>query len=201
MRTATQEGHLLLDLDARGEDVFEPGFVPDGPLLQFEAFTGDARLFGSIRLEFDRLTDLLNAHRALQLHEATFEKLRDGSTRKADEVIVPRSQLVAVLATGPRGDPALRRWTRSHPVAVQSGAFLIAGHAHALPAIDVIRNINERPPMVPLTDAWIEYWPDGKLERQWIGTIIFNRDLATWIRLVDEEELEFGRLRPTLSND
>lgn len=197
MRSATADGHLLLDLDARGEDVFEPGFVPDGPLLQFEAFWGDARLFGTIRLEFDRLTDLLNAHRSLQLHEAAFEKLGDGSTRRAEDIIVPRSQLVAVVASGPRGDPALRRWTRSHPVAVQSGAFLIAGHAHALPGTDPIRSIHERPPMVPLTDAWLEYWPNGRLERQWIGTIIFNRDLSTSIRLVEEEDLDFGRLRPT----
>ncbi|HZM73904.1 MAG TPA: hypothetical protein VFC71_11080 [Candidatus Polarisedimenticolia bacterium] len=196
MRSPAAEGRLLLDLDAVPEDVYEPGFMPERPVLQFEAFTRDARLYGTIRLEFDRLTDLLNAHRALQLHNATFEKLADGTTREADDIIVLRSQLIAVIATGPRGDPALRRWTRSHPIALQSGDFLVAGLAHALPGLDPLQSINERPPMVPLTDAWIEHWPNGERQRQWIGTIIVNRELASWIRVVDESDLEFGRLRP-----
>ena len=53
--------------------------------------------------------------------------------------------------------------------------------------------------MVPLTDAWMEYWQAGQRLRQWIGTIVFNRDVADWIRVVAEEDLEFGRLRPTPS--
>ena len=191
-------GRLRLDLDAVDEDVFEPGFVPDAPLLRFEAFVTDARLFGTIRLAADRLTDLLNAHQALHLHEATLENLADGATRQAEEVIVPRSQLVAVLATGPRGDPALRRWTRSHPVAVRSGAFMIAGYAHAIQGLDPLRSIYERPSMVPLTDAWLEYWRNGQRLGQWIGTIIFNRDLAGEIRVVDEDELEYDRLEPLI---
>jgi hypothetical protein len=190
---------LTLHLDAVLEDVFEPEFVPDAPILRFEVFVADARVFGSVHLDAQRLTDLLNAHDVLHLHEATVESLVDGTTRFAEHILVPRAQLTAVSATGPRGDPALRRWTQTHAVAVQAGSYLIGGHSHAAPGRDPLASILERPAMVPLTDAWMEYWQAGVRLRQWIGTIIFNRDVADWVRVVAEEDLEFGRLRPTPS--
>jgi hypothetical protein len=190
-------GSLTLRLDAAPEDAFEPDSVAEAPLLRFEAFLADARLFGRIRLEAARLTDLLNRHDVLRLHEVTVESLADGSIRSMDDLEVPRSRVIAVLATGPRGDPALRRWTLSHPIAAQAADFLIGGYGHATPGTDPLASILERPPMIPLTDGWIEYWPNGERRRQWIGTIVFNRDLATWVRVVAEDDLEFGGLRPT----
>ena len=196
MSSRVARDRLSLHLDAVLEDVIEPDVVPEAPVLRFEAFLADARIFGHVHLAADRLTDLLNAHPALDLHAATRENLLDGTTLSSEQVLVPRSQLVAVLATGPRGDPALRRWTRAYPVAVQAGSYLIGGYAHATPSHDPLRSIADRPPMVPLTDAWMEYWRGGERIQQWVGTIIFNRDLAGSVRAVAEEELEFGQLRP-----
>ena len=196
MGTSVPGDRLTLRLDAVAEDVFEPGFVADAPLLRFEAFLATERLFGWVRLEANRLTDLLNAHDALHLHNVTFDSLADGSTRRAEELVVPRSSLIAVSVTGPRGDPALRRWTHSHPVAVQLGEFLMAGYAHATPGEDALASMLERPPMVPLTDAWLQHWPGGERRRSWIGTMVFNRELSDSIRLVSEEELELGLLVP-----
>ena len=194
MGSSTPEGGLTLRLDTVAEDVFEPDSVADAPLLRFEAFLATERLFGWVRLEATRLTDLLNAHDALHLYNASFESLIDGSTRRADELVVPRSSLLAVSVTGPRGDPALRRWTHSHPVAVQLGA--LGGYAHAMPGDDALASMLERPPMVPLTDAWLQHWPSGERRRTWIGTMVFNRDLTDSIRLVTEEDLELGLLAP-----
>jgi hypothetical protein len=196
MASSRPEGGLTLRLDAVAEDAFEPDSVADAPLLRFEAFLATERLFGWIRLEATRLTDLLNAHDALHLYNASFESLTDGSTRRADELVVPRSSLLAVSVTGPRGDPALRRWTYSHPVAVQLGEFLMGGYAHAMPGDDALASMLERPPMVPLTDAWLQHWPAGERRRTWIGTMVFNRDLTDSIRLVTEEDLELGQLAP-----
>jgi hypothetical protein len=196
MDTPSPGDTLTLRLDAAAEDVCEPEFVSDAPLLRFEAFLPQWRLFGSVRLAADRLTDLLNAHAELQLHEATFESLVDGSTREAESVVVPRSSLVGVVVTGPRGDPALRRWTHSHAAVVQLGDFLMGGYAHVPPDDDPLATIRGRPSMVPLTDARLEYWPGGQHRRTWIGTMIFNRDLADWIRIVSDSELELGLIRP-----
>jgi hypothetical protein len=52
---------------------------------------------------------------------------------------------------------------------------------------------------VPLTDARLEYWPAGQHRRTWIGTMIFNRDLADWVRVVSDEELELGLIRPKVT--
>ena len=110
METSATGDRLTLRLDSVAEDAFEPDSVADAPLLRFEAFLAAERLFGWVRLEASRLTDLLNAHDALHLHNATFESLVDGSTRRADELVVPRSTLLAVSVTGPRGDPARHRY-------------------------------------------------------------------------------------------
>ena len=52
--------------------------------------------------------------------------------------------------------------------------------------------------MIPLTDAWIEYWSGGRRKRQWVGTIVVNRELADSWRFVPDEDLAFGRLRPAV---
>jgi hypothetical protein len=186
-----------LHLETIPEDVFEPEFVAAAPLLRFEAFLATERLFGWVRLDAERLTDLLNAHDELHLHQATFESLADGSTRQLAHVVVPRSSLMCISVSGPRGDPALRRWTHSHAAVIQLGDYLMGGYAHATPGEDPLKTITKRPPMVPLTDARLEYWPGGQHRRTWIGTIIFNRDLADWVRVISDEELELGLIRPT----
>lgn len=190
---------LSLHLDAVAEDVFEPEFPPNAPLLRFEAFLARERLFGWVRLDAHRLTDLLNTHDSLRLHQARFESLVDGTVREAEDVVVPRSALIAVSVTGPRGDPALRRWTHSHAAAIQIGEFLVAGYAHATPGEDPLATIRNRPAMVPLTDARLEYWPAGQHRRTWIGTIVFNRNLADWVRVVTDDELELGLIRPSVA--
>jgi hypothetical protein len=53
--------------------------------------------------------------------------------------------------------------------------------------------------MIPLTNAWIEYWSGGQRKRQWIGTIVVNREQAEWLRLVKADDLAYGRMRPTPS--
>ena len=45
-------------------------------------------------------------------------------------------------------------------------------------------SIAARPAMVPLTEAWIEYWSGGELKHRSTGTIIVNREKADRIRVV-----------------
>ncbi len=177
----------------------EPEFVSDAPLVSFGAFAPDYRVFGWVRLQADRLTDLVNENAELKLVNVHIEHLVDGRTLAADEVHVRRDQLIAIQAGGPRGDATRRERTRSHPVAVQSGPYLISGFLHARPGVGPMVNVRERPPMIPLTSACIEYWANGQRQHQWVGTIIFNRELADWIEPVTVEELEFGGIVPRSS--
>jgi hypothetical protein len=179
------------------EEIFEPDSVAEAPLVRFVAYTRHHRMYGWVRLRADRLTDLLNAHDSLLLTDVDVEGLEDGESRSVDRVLVTGDDLIAVHAGGPRGDAALRRRTRSHPVALQAGHYLVGGHLHADPGVEPLDNLRERPHMVPLTDAWIEYWSGGARRRHAIGTIIVNRRQVDWIRVVSDEELVDGALRPS----
>ena len=104
---------LSLVLQPTSEEVFEPDAVSEAPLVRFVAYGVHERVFGWVGLKADRLTDLLNAHEELHLAEVEIESLLDGITWSVEEVVINRRELVAVLASGPRGDAARRQRTRA----------------------------------------------------------------------------------------
>jgi hypothetical protein len=185
-------GQATLVLERVPETPHEPDFVADAPLVGFDAFLPDRRVYGWIRLAADRLTDVLNAHAELLLVNAQLERLADGTVQWQEQLRLERDGLLAVRAGGPRGDPARREHLRLHPLVVQSGPYLIGGYVHARHGIGPIEEIESRPPMIPLSTAWLEHWSEGRRHRQWAGTILFNRTLADAIEVVREEDLEFG---------
>jgi hypothetical protein len=181
-------GRLQLTLQRTAEEVFEPGAGQEVPFIRFAAYVANRRIFGCVRLHEDRLTDLLYAHEELHLLDVGLESLPNGWPGTIDEVIVRRRDLIAVQAAGPRGDTARRQATRTHPIAIQSGCYLIGGYLHVPPGTDPLASVTTRPSMIPLTDASIEYWVDGKRAHQATGTIIVNRDRTDWIRIVSDED-------------
>ena len=50
--------------------------------------------------------------------------------------------------------------------------------------------------MIPLTDAWIEYWSGGWRRKHATGVIIVNRRRADWVRSVSDDDLADGMLCP-----
>lgn len=197
MPPQSPSARLHLFLQRSGEEVFEPDFVSDAPLIRFAAYGTDHRVFGWIRLAADRLTDLLNDHEELHLDDVEIESLETGAIRSASEILIHRHDLIAVHASGPRGDEALRLRTRAHPMAMQAGNYLVGGYLHTIPGTDPIASARLRPSMLPLTDAWIEYWSGAERKHHSIGTIIVNRDAVAWLRVVTDEDLIGGELRPT----
>lgn len=197
MELQSPSSPLELVLQRLPEDLFEPDSVSVAPLVRFNAYGADQRVFGWIRLRADRLTDLLNAHEELLLIDVELETLMNGIIGTVDEVHIHREDLIAVQATEPRGSEVARRSTETHPVAIQAGNYLIGGCLHVPPGEDPIASAWDRPPMIPLTNAWIEYWADGDRQRHWIGTVVVNRDRADSIRVISEADLCGGQLRPT----
>jgi hypothetical protein len=190
-------GRVQILLQRTPEEAFEPDSVAEAALVRFVAYDHRHRMAGWVRLDAERLTDLLNDHDEIVLTDLELERLEDGRARSVEEVVVRRDDLVAVHASGPRGGAALWRRTRTHPVALQAGRFLIGGHLHAAPGADPLAELPGRAAMVPLTDAWIEYWSGAERTKHSVGTIIVNRRQADWIRLVTDEDLLEGLLRPT----
>lgn len=183
-----------LVLERVPEAPHEPDFVADAPLVGFDAFLPDGRIYGWIRLATDRLTDVLNAHSRFVLVNAQVEGLADGRVMWQERLEVERDHFLAVRAGAPRGDPTRREHLRLHPLVVQAGPYLIGGFLHVRHGLEPIEEIELRPPMVPLSTAWLEHWRDGRRQRQWAGTILFNRTLADAIEVVRDADLEFGVL-------
>jgi hypothetical protein len=189
-------GRLHLVLQPTFEEVYEPDFLFDAPLIRFVAYDRERRVFGWVRLEADRLTDLLNGCDELHLEDVEIAGHADGVTEALEEFVIRRGDLVAVHASGPAGDETQRQPTRTYPVAMQSGDYLIGGHLHVVSGDDPTASVQERPAMIPLTEAWIEYWSGDERRHRSTGTIIVNRDQADWIRQVTQRELVAGYLRP-----
>lgn len=174
---------LSLVMERHAEDIHEPEFAAYTPLVGFEAFLSVQRIFGWVRLDTDRLTDLLNAHDVLHLENVHVEDLRGGSTVAADETLLPRSEIIAVVARGPRGDPSRRALTQRYAVVVESGAYRIGGYVHATADMGPEARWQSGGPMVPLTEAWLEHRSVDRYRREILDTVIVNRPLATLVEV------------------
>lgn len=165
-----------------------------GPFVDFVAYADDCTLSGQIRLGSERLTDLLNGRDQWQLIDVMAESFDGAELVESKEVTIPRDEIVVVHATGPRGNQERRHRTNLHPVIVQAGRLRIRGFLHARPGLDPLLVIARGTPMVPMTDASIEYEHHGLRERRRVGTILVNRDRIAVIDRVADHEVDLPDL-------
>jgi hypothetical protein len=165
-----------------------------GPFVDFVAYAEDCTLSGQIRLGSGRLTDLLNGRDEWLLVDVMAESFDGAELVESNEVAVARDEILVVHAAGPRGDQERRHRTNLHPVVVQAGRFQIRGYLHARPGLDPLVVIARSRPMVPLTDASIEYEHHGFRERRRVGTILVNRDRIDVIERVADHEIDLPDL-------
>jgi hypothetical protein len=175
------------------DETVEPAASP-GLEVEFAAYAVDCRLFGFMRLTGDRMSDALNDALEYPLTDVMVVRLDDGLATQALELTVRRDELHAVRAAGPRGDPARRSRRRPSHMTLQTGPYVIHGYVHGVPGADPLQQVRRRKPMVPMTEAWLEYDSHGQHHRARAGTIIVNRELWDWIRLSREEELKLPDL-------
>jgi hypothetical protein len=183
---------LIFDRGADGSDATgasHPGAAVLHPLVDFVAYADDCTLSGRIRLRSDRLTDMLSDHEELHLVDVLVQSLADREAVEVREVVVPRDELLLVRATGPRGDHARRTRTRLTHVAITVAPYQVRGYLHAAPFLDALAGLHRRGPMVPLTDAIIDYTIDGEWQRHRVGTLIVNRSAIDHIVETPDHEV------------
>lgn|GEM_PF-465637 len=156
--------------------------------IELAAYAEDCRIFGFVLVDTDRLTDYLNQRERYELRDVLVVALEDGRASEAKTLIVERGELLAVRASGPRGNANRRGRTRPYPVTLQTGPYTVRGHLHGLPGGDPIMQLRRRRPMVALTESWIEYLSEGESHRGRVGTIIVNREVIDWIHLSGDGE-------------
>ena len=173
-------------------DPFLP--VPATPEIAFSAYAEDCRLSGHLRLATERLSDMLNSVDELVLVDVLVESLIDGHTFEAKELLVARDELVAVEASGPRGNPQRRIRVRPFPIGVKLGPYLVRGYVHVSPGANPLVAVRRKRPMVALTEATIEYQSHGSQVQRRSSTILFNRLLVDWIAPTVDEAIEYPDL-------
>ncbi len=174
------------------EPAVEPG--PAITEIEFAAYAEDCRLFGFWRHDAERLSDALNAAEEYLLHDVLVAALEDGRASERRELLVRRDELLAVRATDPRGNLARRTRLRPSPITLQSGPYTVHGYLHGPPGADPLGQLRRRKPMVPLTEAWIEYRAGADHHRGRVGTIIVNRELLDWVHLSRDDEVRLPDL-------
>ena len=166
--------------DGRG---WEPGADgEDLPEVDFVAYALHERLSGRVRLDNDRLSDMLNAHDEFVLVDALAERLPEGGSMVVSEILLRRDELAVVHATGPRGDRAQRIRTETHPLVVRIGRYLVSGRVHTGRGEPALLSLRSRQPMIPLTEAAIEFRVGPDVVREPASAIVVNRDLVDWVR-------------------
>src|SRR5882672_7582977 len=124
--------------------------------VPFSAYADDCTVTGEFQLEMDRLSDFLAATEEFEVDDARFRALDDGRVVEANPAAIARGDLCIVTATGPRGRPERRVWTRQSAVRVRVGPYTVVGHIHAPPTIDPFSAVARRT-IVPITESVVEY--------------------------------------------
>ena len=142
--------------------------------IPFAAYAPDCTVSAELSLEADRLSDLLTASEAVDVNTARLEALDDGHVVEVDAVTLLLDDLCLVTATGPRGRPDRRIWTRQLPAHARVGPYEVHGYIHAAPTIDPFRTA-ERRAIIALTSSVVEYRRRGEAIRDEVEVVLVNR--------------------------
>jgi len=149
--------------------------------VAFIGFAGDCTISGKITMFGDRLSDFLNGQERFLVHHLECESLEDGHVVALDSVSLERDDLLAVVATGPRGSEKQRVSRQTNRLQISIGPYLILGRLHTVPGAEAVASVLKREPMIPLTNATIAYEVAGAIVARDLPTIIVNRLLVDWI--------------------
>lgn len=155
--------------------------------VEFQGFAGDCTIAARITMFGERLTDFLNGQERFQLHKVEFESLEDGHRLQVDSVNLERSDLLAVVGTGPRGSEKQRLRLEETRMQLSLGPYIVLGRLHIAPGSDPMQSVMQRDPMIPLTGATMAYSVAGNVVARDVGTIIVNRLQVDWIAASAEE--------------
>lgn len=159
--------------------------------IVFEGFADDCTITGQVTMSGERLTDFLNGRERFRLHHVLCRSLDDGHEVAINSLSVERSDLLLVVATGPRGSHKRRVSLETARLQVSIGPYLILGRLHTEPGSDAMSSVLKREPMIPLTHATVAYELGGAIVARDVPALIVNRTLVDWISPTTEAATVF----------
>jgi hypothetical protein len=159
--------------------------------LEFVGFAADCRIVARLTLIDERLSDMLNKQARFRLFEVTLISLEDGHEVALPELRIDRDDLLAVVASGPRGIRERRIRTEQVRMQLGLGPYTVLGQLHLPPGRDPVRSVLERGPMMPLTNATLAYVEAGEVRAFDSPALVVNRQGADWIQPTADEAEHF----------
>jgi hypothetical protein len=156
--------------------------------IPFSAYATDCTVTAEVDLEMDRLSDFLATTEGFDVDHAAFQALDDGRVVEADGPTILLDDLCIVAATGPRGRPERRLWTRQFPARARLGPYTVYGYLHAAPTIDPFKNTDRRT-ILALSSSVVEYDFCGTPTRVEADAVLLNRAKIETLDPVTEAEL------------
>lgn len=141
--------------------------------IPFAAYAADCTVTAELSLNADRLADLLASSEAIDVEAASLQALDDGRVVDAGTATLLLDDLCLVTATGPRGRPDRRVWTRQLPAHARVGPYEIHGYIHSAPTIDPFKAAEWRA-IVALTATTVEYARGGETVIDQVDTVLLN---------------------------
>jgi hypothetical protein len=160
--------------------------------IPFTAYAEDCTVSGEVDLPADRLSDFLASTTEFVVAKPSFRALDDGRVVEGETCDVLRDDLCVVIATGPRGRPERRVWTRQHPVRARVGPYQVVGYLHAPPTIDPLR-CTDRRQGVALTESVVVYAEAGVAVRVEADAILLNCTKINRLENATDEDIGFAR--------
>jgi hypothetical protein len=160
--------------------------------IVFTAFGEDAVIRGELLLDGDRLSDFIPQDGQFQIERVTLEALDDGRTVSVDATTMSRGDLIAITASGPRGNAARRVRTRPYPARAKAGPYEIVGYVHAPPSAHPFSGVLRRR-VLPITSAVIRYRIGADKVEQEYDVLLLNPERIDWVKEATGEELGVAR--------
>jgi hypothetical protein len=156
--------------------------------IEFTAFAEDSIIRGELVLEGDRLSDFISQDGPFEIEHVILEALDDGRSVGVAGTTIARSDLIAITASGPRGNKARRVRTRPHPARAKAGPFEIVGYVHAPPSAHPFSGVLRRR-VLPMTSAIVRYQLGGRAVAQEHDALLVNAEKIEWLEAASDEEL------------
>ncbi|HET9682006.1 MAG TPA: hypothetical protein VFP19_08200 [Candidatus Limnocylindrales bacterium] len=166
--------------------------------IPFTAYADDCTVTGEVAMTSDRLSDFLAGTEEFEVDAAAFRALDDGRVVEMPSAAILRDDLCVVAASGPRGRPERRLWTRQYPVRARIGPYVVLGYLHAPPTIDPLRTADRRT-IVALTSSVVEYDLGGELQREVAEAVLVNRAKIDVLEPATDADLGIARSPELLS--
>jgi hypothetical protein len=160
--------------------------------VTFTAFTEDAVVRGALLFVGDRLSDFITQEGPFEIEDVTLEALEDGHIVSTPATRVSRSDLVAITASGPRGNTARRIRTRPFAARAQAGPYEIVGYVHAPPSAHPLSGVLRRP-VLPITSAVVRYRMGDRVVEEAHDALLMNPSRIEWLVAATDQDLRVGK--------